>query len=50
MQVNHRYYQDLTPEKVEELIEAARNQQLATGAVPGFAVRTAWSENVKAES
>src|SRR5919205_3331343 len=29
MQVNHRYYQNLTPQKVDTLIEAARQQQLA---------------------
>ncbi len=48
MQVNHRYYQDLTPEKVDELIEAARNQQLQIVGAPGFSVRHTWSESVEA--
>ncbi|MGH2448773.1 MAG: NADH-quinone oxidoreductase subunit NuoE [Chloroflexota bacterium] len=46
MQVNHRYYQDLTRENVDALIQAARDLQLASGAAPGFAVRKAWSEGV----
>jgi NADH-quinone oxidoreductase subunit E len=50
MQVNHRYYQDLTPEKVDALIAAARSQQLAVGGVPGFAVRRSWTENVEPEA
>lgn len=47
MQVNHRYYQDLTPEKVDALIEAAREQQLGAGSGPGFAIRRSWSESVE---
>lgn len=49
MQVNHRYYQDLTPEKVDALIEAARQQQLASAGAPGFAIRRSWTESVKLE-
>jgi NADH-quinone oxidoreductase subunit E len=50
MQVNHRYYQDLTPQKVDELIEAARSLQLQSAGGPGFAIRHTWPETVKAES
>jgi NADH-quinone oxidoreductase subunit E len=50
MQVNHRYYQDLTPAKVDALIESARAQQLAVGGVPGFAIRRSWTENVETEA
>src|SRR6266536_399095 len=46
MQVNHRYYQNLTPEKVDALIEAARAQQLEVANAPGFTIRKSWSENV----
>jgi NADH-quinone oxidoreductase subunit E len=49
MQVNHRYYQDLTPEKVDALIEAARQQQLQAAEAPGFAIRRTWSETVQTE-
>jgi NADH-quinone oxidoreductase subunit E len=47
MQVNHRYYQDLTPERVDELIESARQLQLKSAGGPGFAIRQTWSETVK---
>jgi NADH-quinone oxidoreductase subunit E len=47
MQVNHRYYQDLTPERVDALIDAARQLQLQGAAGPGFAIRKSWSETVK---
>jgi NADH-quinone oxidoreductase subunit E len=47
MQVNHRYYQDLTAEKVDALIEAAREQQLKVAGMPGFTVRRTWSESVE---
>lgn len=46
MQVNHRYYQDLTPEKVDALIEDARELQLQSGSAPGFNIRKSWSETV----
>jgi NADH-quinone oxidoreductase subunit E len=49
MQVNHRYYQDLTPEKVDALIEAARQQQLQAAGGPGFTIRRTWSEAVQTE-
>jgi NADH-quinone oxidoreductase subunit E len=49
MQVNHRYYQDLSPEKVDALIEAARQQQLEAAGAPGFAIRKSWSETVGTE-
>lgn len=49
MQFNHRYYQDLTPEKIDALIEAARNLQLEVAGAPGFTVRRNWSESVEAE-
>lgn len=49
MQVNHRYYQDLTPEKVDALIEAARQQQLQAAEAPGFTIRRTWSETVQTE-
>jgi NADH-quinone oxidoreductase subunit E len=49
MQVNHRYYQDLTPEKVDALITAARQLQLQAASGPGFHIRRSWSEDVKAE-
>ncbi len=49
MQVNHRYYQDLTPEKVDQLIEAARAQQLRVAEAPGFTLRRTWSESVGVE-
>lgn len=49
MQVNHRYYQDLTPERVDALIESARNQQLEAAGAPGFTIRRSWAETVKAE-
>lgn len=50
MQVNHRYYQDLTPQKVDALIDAARSQQLQSDIAPGFAIRKSWSETVETES
>jgi NADH-quinone oxidoreductase subunit E len=49
MQVNHRYYQDLTPEKVDALIEAARQQQLQAAEGKGFNIRRTWSETVQTE-
>jgi NADH-quinone oxidoreductase subunit E len=49
MQVNHRYYQDLTPDKVDALITAARQLQLQAASGPGFNIRRAWSEEVKTE-
>jgi len=49
MQLNHRYYQDLTPEKIDALIEAARNQQLEIAGGRGFNIRRTWTETVKAE-
>jgi NADH-quinone oxidoreductase subunit E len=50
MQVNHRYYQDLNPDKVDALITAARQLQLQTASGPGFHIRRSWSEDVKTES
>ena len=50
MQVNHRYYQDLTPEKVDALIEAARSLQLQSAGAPGFHIRRSWSEGVGTEA
>lgn len=47
MQVNHRYYQELTPQKVDALIEAARQQQLQEVGAPGFSIRRTWSESVE---
>jgi NADH-quinone oxidoreductase subunit E len=49
MQVNHRYYQDLTPDKVDSLLEAARELQLQAVESRGFAIRRAWSEHVGTE-
>lgn len=49
MQVNHRYYQDLTPEKVDALITSARDLQLQSAAGPGFHIRRSWSEAVQPE-
>jgi NADH-quinone oxidoreductase subunit E len=49
MQVNHRYYQNLTPERIDELIDAARQQQLRVANAPGFHIRKSWSENVGTE-
>jgi NADH-quinone oxidoreductase subunit E len=49
MQVNHRYYQDLTPEKVDTLIAAARRQQNEPTPTPEAGVRRARSEPVQAE-
>jgi NADH-quinone oxidoreductase subunit E len=49
MQVNHRYYQDLTPQKVDQLIEAARAQQLQAEGLPGFSIRRSWMEDVRTE-
>ncbi len=49
MQVNHRYYQDLTTEKVDQLLEAAREQQLRAAHEPGFSIRRSWSEGVGVE-
>lgn len=48
MQVNHRYYQDLTPQKVDTLIKAAREQQLQSASGPGFNIRKSWTEEVEA--
>jgi NADH-quinone oxidoreductase subunit E len=50
MQVNHRYYQDLTPEKIDQLLDEAREQVLSAGGAPGFALRPAWSESVEGGS
>ena len=49
MQVNHRYYQDLTPERVDALIEAARQLQLQSAGAPGFVIRKNWTEDVRTE-
>jgi NADH-quinone oxidoreductase subunit E len=49
MQVNHRYYQDLTPAKVDALLQEARDQQLRSAGGPGFSIRKRWSEAIKAE-
>ncbi|GAC1323928.1 MAG: hypothetical protein NVS2B16_06620 [Chloroflexota bacterium] len=49
MQVNHRYFQDLTPQKVDALIEAARALQLQSAGTPGFNIRKSWSETVGTE-
>lgn len=49
MQVNHRYYQDLTRERVDALIDAARQQQLHAAGAPGFSIRRSWSETVQTE-
>jgi len=49
MQVNHRYLQDLDSQKVDDLIEAARTQQLQIAGAPGFSIRRSWSENVGQE-
>jgi NADH-quinone oxidoreductase subunit E len=49
MQVNHRYYQNLTPEKVDALIAAARTQQLKSASGPGFSIRSTWPETVSTE-
>lgn len=49
MQFNHRYYQDLTPDTVDALIEAARTLQLQAEAAPGFVIRKSWSETVGME-
>lgn len=49
MQVNHRYFQDLTRENVDALIQAASELQLHSGSAPGFQIRRAWSESVKTE-
>jgi NADH-quinone oxidoreductase subunit E len=49
MQVNHRYFQDLTTEKVDALIDAARRQQLDVGGVPGLAVRRVGAERIETE-
>jgi NADH-quinone oxidoreductase subunit E len=46
MQVNHRYYQNLTPEKVDALIEAARKLELQAESAPGFTIRKTWTETV----
>jgi len=50
MQVNHRYYQELTREKVDALIEAARARQLQVSGGPGFTIRRTWSESVETGS
>jgi NADH-quinone oxidoreductase subunit E len=49
MQVNHRYFQDLTPETVDALIEAARNQQPQTVGRSVFREEITLSEAVDAE-
>lgn len=49
MQLNHRYFQDLTAEKVDALIEAARAQQLRAEGLPGFHIRRTWSEGVQVD-
>lgn len=49
MQVNHRYYQDLTPAKVDGLLEEARSQQLRSASGRGFIIRKNWSEAVKVD-
>lgn len=49
MQVNHRYYQDLTREKVDALIEAAQQQQLDSSGAPGFSIRRSRPQTVEAD-
>jgi NADH-quinone oxidoreductase subunit E len=49
MQVNHRYLQNLTPDKVDRLLDAAREQQLQAASSPGFSIRRAWPETVEGE-
>jgi NADH-quinone oxidoreductase subunit E len=48
MQVNHRYFQELTPEKIDSLIDDARDEDLSA-ASSGFEIRPAWSESVEVE-
>jgi NADH-quinone oxidoreductase subunit E len=50
MQVNHHYYQDLTPQRVDSLIEAARDQQLRAAGAPGFVIRQSWTETVESQA
>lgn len=47
MQVNHRYMQDLTPEKIDAFLDAARERQLRVSGAPGFVIRKTWSESVE---
>jgi NADH-quinone oxidoreductase subunit E len=49
MQVNHRYFQDVTPKKIDSLLDEAREQQLSDSVAPGFSIRPVWSEAVEAE-
>jgi len=49
MQFNHRYYQDLTPEKIDALIEEARSLQAQAGQASGFSARPTWPETVQTE-
>jgi NADH-quinone oxidoreductase subunit E len=50
MQVNHRYYQDVTPAKIDALIEAARTQQLVAEGEPGFHIKRSWTEDVRTQA
>jgi NADH-quinone oxidoreductase subunit E len=49
MQLNHRYVQDLTPQRIDALLDAAREQQLVAEGEPGFHVRRNWTEDVRTE-
>jgi NADH-quinone oxidoreductase subunit E len=55
MQVNHRYYQDLTKAKVDALLSAARTQQGESTGSAGFETKPLaadhrpWSETVESE-
>jgi len=44
MQVNHRYYQDLTPDKIDALIEAAHKQAIQAAGDSKFAIVPDWPE------
>lgn len=49
MQVNHRYVQDLSPDKIDGLLEEARNGSIRHVESEKFSIEPTWSESVLAE-
>jgi NADH-quinone oxidoreductase E subunit len=46
MQVNHRYYQDLTPQRIDLLVDRAREQIAESPAPSGFEIHPEWLDTI----
>jgi len=49
MQVNHHYFQNLSQDRIADLIQQARSGALQSASAPGFSIRPTWSETVEIE-